>query len=369
MNKNNRSGGRSGLRGVIIALVAAAAVLIAVLMLFRIRTVTVVGNERYAKESIQSDLIRDFWSENTLLFAWKYKKAVYDSHAPYLSSIQAKMTGPSAVTITVQENPIIGYLDHGGNHVGFDESGKVLLISAESMGDATQVTGIEIGEPILYQKLPLDNTALLRTMLSITKLMKESGLTPDQIIFDENLNITLSFGAVTVELGQDEYLEEKVANLVAIYPQISAQSGSLNMSAFTGKNETITFKEQETEAVTEAQTEEEIIAPDGEEQMAQGEAPAQDTAPQENQDNQDGQDNEEQGNAENQEEEPQAGDSSTPVMVFDSSGTLRYDAHISGGQVVDANGTPIDGCTVTEDGYIKDAYWNVIDPQTGQLVS
>ena len=54
-------------------------------------------------------------------------------------------------------------------------------------------------------------------------------------------------------------------------------------------------------------------------------------------------------------------------MAFDSSGTLRYDAHVVNGQVVDASGIPIDGCYVNEDGNVVDAYMNVIDPQTGTL--
>jgi hypothetical protein len=54
-------------------------------------------------------------------------------------------------------------------------------------------------------------------------------------------------------------------------------------------------------------------------------------------------------------------------MVFDSSGTLRYDAHVVNGQVVDGSGNVIDGCSVDENGNVVDAYWNVIDPNTGQL--
>ena len=54
-------------------------------------------------------------------------------------------------------------------------------------------------------------------------------------------------------------------------------------------------------------------------------------------------------------------------MVFDSSGTLRYDAHVVNGQVVDAYGNPIDGCYVNEKGNVMDAYWNEIDPMTGTL--
>ena len=59
--------------------------------------------------------------------------------------------------------------------------------------------------------------------------------------------------------------------------------------------------------------------------------------------------------------------SGTPFMVFDSSGTLRYDAHVVNGQVVDGYGNLIDGCRVDENGNVVDAYWNVIDPNTGQL--
>ena len=35
------------------------------------------------------------------------------------------------------------------------------------------------------------------------------------------------------------------------------------------------------------------------------------------------------------------------------------------GQVVDAYGNPIAGCSLNADGYVVDAYWNVIDPNTG----
>jgi hypothetical protein len=71
---------------------------------------------------------------------------------------------------------------------------------------------------------------------------------------------------------------------------------------------------------------------------------------------------------ENNQDEDSSQNSTTGVMAFDSNGTLHYDAHIENGQVVDASGNPIAGCTVDENGNIKDAYWNVIDPATGQLV-
>ena len=72
---------------------------------------------------------------------------------------------------------------------------------------------------------------------------------------------------------------------------------------------------------------------------------------------------------ENEQEAQQTGETYglSAFMVFDSYGTLRYDAHVVNGQVVDAYGNPIPGCSVNADGYVVDAYWNVIDPMTGTL--
>ena len=56
-------------------------------------------------------------------------------------------------------------------------------------------------------------------------------------------------------------------------------------------------------------------------------------------------------------------------MAFNQYGTLMYDCYINdAGVVVDGTGAVVEGATVNEDGYAVDAYMNVIDPVTGQLV-
>ena len=54
-------------------------------------------------------------------------------------------------------------------------------------------------------------------------------------------------------------------------------------------------------------------------------------------------------------------------MVFDSSGNLVYNVHVENGTVVDANGNPVSGCTVNENGDVVDDYMNVFDGKTGEL--
>ena len=394
--------------GVAAALVVLIAVIAAVLILvFRVRSVEVTGLNRYTPEQIKNELIQDFKTENTLYLAWKYRRAESNSQLPYLETVQVKFVSPGKVRVIAKEKTLYGCVQYAGSYVYFDADGLVLEVTSEERENIPVVSGAAMGEPVLYQKLSLENTAQMRTMLSVTQLLSQAGLCPDLIAFDENLNMTLQFADIDVKLGQDEYLEEKIANLVTLYQEIKNEEGTLNMESFTGKSEakdTITFKNEVTRRGVSD------VPADGQEYVLEtdvngniiGTVPVEGTAGEDSDTPQYIPETDEYGDAIeppldiDEEEEPAAAEETVqeeevpvqeeePVqeeqpadsltvegpgfMVFDSSGTLRYDAHIRNGQVVDSYGNPIDGCTVTDDGYAKDAYWNIIDPSTGQPIN
>lgn len=349
-----------GVRAAAILVVVLGAAAAVVLGVFQIRSIDVRGNERYNAEQIRDDLIYDFKTRNTLYFAWKYRSEGPAADAPYLKSVQAVMLSPTSVRIQVQENQMVGRVQYDGTNVYFDPDGVVQEITDTIYTGIPLVAGVEIEKPQLYQKLVTENASLLRTMLNISQLLIKNELIPDSVTFDANQNMILRLGPVTVQLGQDEYLEEKIANLVSIYPQIEGEAGTLNMEGFTGKNEAITFKaDSDTTATSETES------ADGETGISQGEEGS--LAGEGASDQPDSQEMEDGNDQEEQQENTQES-TSTTFMVFDSSGTLRYDARVSGGQVVDSYGNPIDGCYVNENGNAVDAYWNEIDPVTGQLV-
>ncbi len=345
-----------GIRAVAILVVILGAAAAIVLGVFQIRSIDVRGNERYSAGQIRDDLIHDFKTRNTLYFSWKYRSKDHAADAPYLKNVQAVMLSPTSVRIVVEESQMVGRVQYEDKNVYYDADGVVQEITDTIYTGIPLVTGVEIEAPQLYQKLVTKNASLLRTMLNITQLLIKSELNPDSVSFDANQNMILRFGPVTVQLGQDEYLEEKIANLVSIYPQIEGEAGTLNMEGFTGKNEAITFKADsapEPESETESGEEEGAAKPESGDSLAGGAGGEENPS------------GEEEGTQEDVPEEPEI--TSTTFMVFDSSGTLRYDAHVEGGQVVDSYGNPIDGCYVNENGNVVDAYWNEIDPATGQL--
>ena len=351
-----------GVRAAAILVVVLGAAAAIVLGVFQIRSIDVKGNERFSAEQIRDDLIYDFKTRNTLYFSWKYRSEAPAADAPYLKSVQAVMLSPTSVRIIVRESPVVGRVQYEEKNVYYDSDGVVQEISDTIHAGIPLVTGVEIEQPQLYQKLVTKNASLLRTVLNITQLLVTNELIPDSVTFDANRNMILRFGPVTVNLGQDEYLEEKIANLVSIYPQVEGEAGTLNMEGFTGRNEAITFKAdsaEETTAETElAASGEGTATGDGESLAGEG-AGGPASEPEEGVQQEEGQEDAAQDSGQE--------NTSTPFMVFDSSGTLRYDAHVADGQVVDSYGNPIDGCYVNENGNVVDAYWNEIDPATGQL--
>ena len=352
-----------GIKVVAILVVILGAAAAIVLGVFQIRSIDVRGNERFSAEQIRDDLIYDFKTRNTLYFSWKYRTKEHAPDAPYLKSVQAVMLSPTSVRILVEESQMVGRVQYENSNVYYDSDGVVQEITDTIYTGIPLVTGVDIEAPQLYQKLVTKNASLLRTMLNITQLLIQNELIPDSVTFDANQNMILRLGPVTVQLGQDEYLEEKIANLVSIYPQIKSEAGTLNMEGFTGKNEAITFKadaavqpESETESSQEGESTQSGESPAGDSGQSQDSLAGEGAGVEENP--------QEEGGQEAPEQEEIA---STTFMVFDSSGTLRYDAHVVNGQVVDSYGNPIDGCTVNENGNVVDAYWNEIDPATGQL--
>lgn len=360
---------------------------LAAVFLFRVKTVVVSGNTRHTGQEMAEDLSYDFLNSNTLYLAWKYRGGKVPETMPYLSSLTIKLESPSKISLTVAEKELVGYLDKDQN-IYFDKDGTILEMSDEKYEDVPVVTGVSVGEPVLYQKLPTDSSAQLRTILSLVKLLDYQELTASEIRFSDNMDITVTVGSVQAELGQDEYLEEKIANLRAILDSMEGHAGVLHMENFTGKNEPVTFTDQgevtnETEGDgdgLEPTAEDGTISDDGtagdntgsDDGTAAGDTAGngEDTASGDGAADGDTTTGEAAGDDSKAAEEDAAAEqsASTTFMVFNSSGTLVYDAHVVNGVVVDGNGTPIDGCTVNEAGNVVDAYWNEIDPATGQLV-
>ncbi len=374
--------------GVLIFVVLAALI---VLFGFRVHKLSVVGNSHHSAEEIADDLMTNFLTENTLYLLWKYNGEKAPEALPYLDSLRVVMKSPIRIEAEVSEKPLVAYVEDGEN-VYFDADGIVLEVTRERYENLPLVSGLSLGDVVLYQKLPTESNFQLRTILNLLDLLEYYDLDAEEISLREDGEISMDIRHIEVRLGLDEYLEEKVANLNAVLDNISASTaGILHLENVTGKYEDITFTptgevQEETEEETEAKAgsgsgEVETVDHD----MTLGgttmdgrasdsgkkereEAPAQEEEAGEQEDAQE----EEAGEQEDaQEKEDSDGDSSVGagIMVFNSYGQLVYNVYVENGMVVDEYGSEVPGCTVNEEGYVVDAYMNIIDPATGDLMN
>ncbi len=342
----------------IITAVTVVLLLLIFILLFRVRKIQVYGNDHHSSEEISSGIVDDVFMKNTVYMLWKYRDGKVPSGMPYLESLHVQMKSPSKIDVHVTEKKPVAYFDKGG-YVYIDQEGTVLEITDQTYDGVPIITGAAMEEPLLYQKLPAQSSAQLRTILSLTQLLTYQEVAADEIRFSDNMEITIFAGNIEIQLGQDEYLEEKIANLAKILPRLDGQSGTLHLEGFTGRNEQVPFTPSGT--VTDSG--------EGEETDAEG-APGEDGQNADGdgsgggEEGQAGENGE--GDAEGQVDENEGG--TVYPMVFNSSGTLVYNVHVENGTVVDEYGNPVPGVSVNEDGNVVDAYMNVFDSATGELI-
>lgn len=225
----------------IFLLLIAAAVLV-VWKVFTVQTVIVEGNELYSSEQIENLVLDDEYSWNSLYVDLKYRIKKM-GNVPFVDTMEVSLDNPHTVRISVYEKGILGsfYITSIGQNAYFDKDGFVVETSADEIEGVPKVTGVACDEVVLYEQLPLENDAVLKNLLNLTQTLKKYNLLPEEISYDTNLQPTLTYGVIRVEIGDEEYLSQKIVRLSAILPQLSGLSGTLHLETWTPDTTDVVF--------------------------------------------------------------------------------------------------------------------------------
>jgi len=257
-------------KGIITGVLLGIVILVGLVIfgLFRVQEVVILGNQHFTASEVQEAVMQDGLCKNTLYLMWKYNdKSKAEEALPFLSAVEVKMLTPYKVQIKVYEKTETGYLEYQGANVYFDAEGMVIENTREVNKGVPKVTGITVKKVELYKKLPIENEELFDTVVGLTGALNKSELTPGEIQFNEENEITLLFSDIRIAFGTGSELEDKVAALKSVFPKLEGMKGTLHMENFTADNQTITFKkgevveeievENEAEAESEAESESE----------------------------------------------------------------------------------------------------------------
>ena len=241
----------------ILILLIAAGVFI-VMNVFTVENVVVEGNELYSSTQIENMVLNDEYSWNSLYVDLKYR-FVDIGEVPFVDTMEVSLDNPHTVHIKVYEKGMLGYLyiNSIGQNAYFDKDGFVVETSTEVIDGVPKITGISCEEVVLYEKLQLDNSDILRDLLNLTQTLKKYNLLPDEIQYDSNMEPVLYYGTIQVKIGSEDNLSQKVVRLSIILPQLDGLSGTLHLETWTPETTDIIWDRAEEQSETEEETTEE----------------------------------------------------------------------------------------------------------------
>lgn len=238
---------------VIIALALAALI---VFKVFTVQNVTVKGNSIYSDEKIQDWVLNDKYSWNSLYVFFKYK-FTSTKEVPFVDSMKISLKSPHNLQVQVYEKGVLGYLyvPSLGKNAYIDKDGFVVELSNEIIQGTTKIIGLSVPTATLYEKLPLEDTSVLKTLLNVTQLLKKYELVPESIYVTSDSQVLLNYGSIQVNVGGNIYLNEKIVRLREIKPKLDGMTGTLHMENWSEINTDIYFdKDELTEIPNDVQT-------------------------------------------------------------------------------------------------------------------
>ena len=147
--------------------------------------------------------------------------------------MEVSVKSPHTLHVEVYEKGLLGYLymDSLGQNVYFDKDGFVVEMSTDVIEGVPQITGLTCGDAVLYEKLDVSGKDTLKDLLAVTQTLKKYNLVPDTINYDDQGNVTLQYGTITVNLGQATSLTEKSSS----YGENYAKSGRTYRHSSSGR--------------------------------------------------------------------------------------------------------------------------------------
>ena len=227
----------------IVFVLGLAIVGLGIMLLFRVQTVKIEGNDYCTDRQVKEMVQNDKYSVNSLYIIGKYMVGRGEV-LPCLESVKVSLKSPWEVKVVVREKTIIGYMSDGEEYAYFDKEGLVVFKSNGLMEEVPFVEGIEVKGTRLYQKLESSEAGIFEEILETSRELKKYSLTAEKILC-RNGNIYLKLEKVYVNLGKS-VSADKVAQIPPILEKLGRKKGMVHLENYSEDQGTVTFNKGET---------------------------------------------------------------------------------------------------------------------------
>ena len=232
-----------GKRLILIIVAVLLAGVIAAGLLLRVEEVRVAGNSHYTSEEVEAMFLGDGISRSPLVILCK--KLFGGWSVPQLESSSVSFHGLTEISIQVKEKKMYGYVPHFGSNLFFDKEGVVVKSSPEVFADVIKVSGLQVETAVLNEPLKVENEQNFRLVAAVIDFIATHQLTLDnvnqylyanvsEVAIYSGSSISLKMGDLTVLLGKNVDMQEKLLDLLDMLPTVWGQSGTLHMEDYAG---------------------------------------------------------------------------------------------------------------------------------------
>lgn len=239
--KKKGFGLRIALTALAVLFVLAATAFFTAKNVFKIKSITFEGTDRYTDEELASYIFGDMETLNSLKLGYDLKHKD-KANIPFIETYEVKLEYPDKVHVILYEKSIVAYVLYKENHMYFDKDGIVVESSKNRMLDVPLVDGLEFDSIVLYSPLPVKDEGVFRTILDLSQNLQKYEIAVDKIHFNEDLSIVLYIDQVRVNLGWGNGLGEKIHELKQLEDKLAGLSGVLHMENYTEGTMSMTFK-------------------------------------------------------------------------------------------------------------------------------
>ena len=226
------------------------AALIVFFSYYKVDSVEVRGTDHYTAEEVKSMVLRGPLASNSVLAPLVYSTTNTDDIA-YVDGFKVTQLNRNTICISVKEKKTVGCIRYLDSYVYFDRNG--IFVEGSQNRDVTvpYFDGIQVNSIVMDEKLDIKGDTVLNTAVALSTIFQKNDMIPDHIQFDNSYSISLIYGDITVNLGKDEDLEEKMNRVIAILPKIQGKKGILHMESVSTDSNTFEEEKEETEITAE----------------------------------------------------------------------------------------------------------------------
>lgn len=220
---------------------------------YQVDEVQVMGSSHYSEKQIKKMVLRGPMASNSILAPIIYtKKNTKD--VPFVEGYTVTRLNRHTICVSVKEKDIVGCIPYLDSYIYFDRNGTFIESATERNEKIPFFDGIKVKHVIYNEELPIKDKMVMNTAVALSTIFLKNDKIPDHIEFSDDGQISLLYGDITVKLGKDEYLEDKMTRVLAILPLISDKKGILHAENVNDNSKMITLEQEKDETSDSSET-------------------------------------------------------------------------------------------------------------------